>query len=109
MIKLIVEGAIYQVDAIEETKNKKGFTQTVILHLPGGEFRGKDYSEEFFVIRVFSTSRTDSRFIQPEKAKLAVEQKARAKAVCYLKGERWQNDKHEYFYNHKLNLNEWAE
>jgi hypothetical protein len=108
MIKVIVDGHIHQVSAIEETKNK-WFNQTIILHQPAGEFRGKKYSEEFFVVRIFSNSTTDSRFIHPDKAKLAVDQKAHAKAQCYLKGERWQNDRHEYNYNHKLNLIEWVE
>lgn len=104
MIKLTVEGNVFRVFPVKELK--RGYTQTVILHQPAMEFRGLSHKEEFFVISIYSTSKTDSRFLKPEYEK----EHPQAKACVYLKGERFPSgNRGDYQFNHKLSLNEWQQ
>lgn len=102
MIRLTIEGNVHKIFPVRELK--RGYSQVVILHQPATEFRGRPHPEEFYVISIYSTSQTDTRFLKPEFEKLRPE----AKALVYLKGERFTvGARAEYQYNHKLNLDQW--
>jgi hypothetical protein len=102
-MKLEILGLVHNVGGIKPTKN--GFQQVVILHQPEvkDDLDRVSRREEFFQVTVWSKEQTDSRFLQPKHMR------AKMKAIVYLKGERWFNEKfNDFNYAHKLNLNEWG-
>jgi len=102
-MKVELTGIINKVMGIKP--NKKGFTQCVILEQPEVRDDATDrviaYAE-FFTIHIYSTSQTDSRFLDSKALK------TKKRASLYLKGERWLNSStNDFNYNNKLNLNQW--
>ncbi|MES2286122.1 MAG: hypothetical protein V4547_10570 [Bacteroidota bacterium] len=87
------------------TPGKKGFTQRVILAQPEVKDPNTDRViayPEFYTIHIYSTSQTDSRFLDSRSIGV------KKKASLYLRGERWHNTMTNNFnYNNKLNLNQW--
>lgn len=82
----------------------KGFQQFIILRIPEkkDEFETVVRKEQYFRVEVYSTSQTDSRFLDSRSLR------AKTKAVCYLNGERWVNDAtKEFNYQNKLKLADW--
>lgn len=105
MIKLTISGNVDKVYTIKESNrnSRPWFMQTVILHQPKEEYKGTELPEEFFVISIISSSKTDSRFLNDTHLQKPM------KCSVYLKGERWSSgNRGDYNFNHKLNLQEWT-
>lgn len=82
----------------------KGFQQFVILQVPEAKdpFGRLVAKEQFYRVEIYSTSQTDSRFLDNRSLK------AVTKALLYLNGERWINEtNNEFNYQNKLRLAEW--
>lgn len=101
-MKLEITGRVEKFDGVQPLK--KGFQQRVFLEQPEvkDEFDRVTKYAEWYVIIIWSNSQTDSRFLGSKDIK------SKKKASVYLKGERWWNDQRKEFnYAHKLNLEKW--
>jgi len=91
---------IKEIGALEPVKN--GFQQTNVVHIPesNDEFGHKRY-EQFFSIRVYSTSQTYTRFFNSDLV-------GKKKIICaYLNGRRYlPQGSFNYQYFLQLNLAE---
>lgn len=102
-MKLELTGIIDKVFGI--TPGKKGFTQRIVLEQPEVRDDVTDrviHYAEYFTIHIYSTSQTDSRFLDNKHLR------TKKKASLYLRGEKWlSTSSNEFNYNNKLNLNQW--
>jgi hypothetical protein len=104
MIKIELQGILESVGPVKEEKSngKPYWKQVLIVHIPEEEFKGHTIKPEWYVVQIYSTSSTDSRFVKMEQKNSEV------KCSAYLKGERWSSGmRSDYNYNHKLTLNKW--
>lgn len=100
-MKLEITGRVDHVSGIEPLK--KGFRQIVILEQPEtrDDWNRLIYAQ-YFPIVILSNEQADSRFLGSK------DMKAKKKAVVYLKGERWINERDRNFnYAIKLTLSQW--
>lgn len=98
-MKVEFTAIIKEIGAIEGLRN--GFRQNNVTHIPElkDEFGAVKRKEQFFIVQVYSTKQTDSRFFTNA---LVNEKKV---ITAYLNGERWLPEgKFDHSYVMRLNL-----
>ncbi len=98
-MKVEFTAILKQIGAIEVMKH--GFRQNNIFNIPElkDEFETVKRKEQFFVVQIYSTKQTDSRFLT------SVEVGKRKVVSAYLNGERYmQEGKFDFTYLMRLNL-----
>lgn len=101
-MKIEITGRVDKIEGIQPVK--KGFIQRVFLEIPEvkDDFDRVTKYAEHFVVTIWSNQQSDSRFLSSRDLR------SKKKATVYLKGERWWNEnRKEYNYAHKLNLERW--